>query len=157
MFTYIYDFLPGFLCAACKGMYTVATVTRLWFCVDFILLSNLVVSFSVLHASSSVFRKVPLRPCSIVHFVFISLPICAVLNVQNDIKILKLLLRCCWRKHLFSRSYFVLRVPASQDASLLCVSSVKCALLWEEYLWRNTLRWEATLTHTIHCSSEKTI
>lgn len=33
----IYDCLPGFLCAACEGMYSAATVTRLNVCVGSIL------------------------------------------------------------------------------------------------------------------------
>lgn len=44
----------------------------------------------------------------------------------------------------FYRSYFVLRVTASQVVSLLCVSSVKCAPLWEESLLRNILRWRTS-------------
>lgn len=39
-----------------------------------------------------------------------------------------------------NRWSYVLRVPASLDASSRCASSVKCAPLWEESLSRNTLR-----------------
>lgn len=39
------------------------------------------------------------------------------------------------------RLCFALRVTVSLGASLLCASSVKCAPLWEESLWRNILRW----------------
>lgn len=45
-----------------------------------------------------------------------------------------------------NRWSYVLRVPASLDASSRCASSVKCAPLWEESLSRSTLRW--TTSHT---------
>jgi len=74
--------------------------------------------------------------------------ICAVKSQTDLIKCdSSLPLWCRINSLLFSRLYFDLRVTVSPDASLLCVSSVKCAPQWAASRWRSTLRWSASHAH----------
>lgn len=99
------------------------------------------------------------------HYVFLTFYVVVLTRVHiiNNVKVFCFDIRISLRllfcdadelnSLLFWRWSFVLRVTASPDASSLCVSSVKCAPLWEESLLRSTSRWRTS--HHMQPHSQK--